>query len=404
MRRQIASAIDFGTSKIICIIGEQKDNGNLEILAYGQSNYDGIRKGKFVCEEKIGFAIEEAIEKVQQQVHMRLKKTVVGVPGAFVRTGVVEGQIAPHGLHGRVDEHDMQLAIEKAKDISVPNGLRLLHAVGKEYKTQNSDWVDSPIGQRADRLWARVSCVFGLESFVNVVQPMFDSLQIDVHDYFAVPQAQVMHIIPKMYRREETILIDVGAWNTDVCVAKNDALSFHSAISVGGESITNDLVEGLGVSVEQALQLKKRYVFGLDTKNSSSIEILSNAHNDSIEKVPYEKVKMIIESRAEEICSLAAKRLMKSKVSLNDSSKIYLTGGGLLPMRGSREFVKWRMGLDAKAYSMQSSLMHSQCYSSSISLINCVFNEGKKLPDEQYSIGNGGFVNKIIRMLKNSRG
>lgn len=56
-----------------------------------------------------------------------------------------------------------------------------------------------------------------------------------------------------------TLLISIGAYTTDICIAKSGTLLYTRSIATGGEAFTKSLVEEFGFERDQAEEYKKNY-------------------------------------------------------------------------------------------------------------------------------------------------
>ncbi|MFZ5975486.1 MAG: cell division protein FtsA [Bacillota bacterium] len=404
MKRRIASAIDIGTSKIVCVIGEQRATGGADIISYGKSEYAGIRRGAFIDEKGLPMAINEAVSRAQEQAHMRIRRTIVGVPGAFIHAGLVRADTQVRQKDKRISRQDVHMAIRAAEKFEIPKDLELLHSVAQSYHIDGGAAIRDPLGLRGNVLRANVSCVLAERSFLDKVDSILGDMHIEAHQFIAVPHAQPLYVIPRRERENTSVLLDIGAWNTDISIVKNDALSYHSVLEVGGENITNDLAHGLNIPREYADQLKKRYVFGLETQQENDDYGIVSSEESRIQTYAYENIQDIIDARVEEICALVMHELGESKVALSTRSRVYITGGGLSMIRGSREFLEARLQMPAKIALMENSVMHAPYYSSAMSLLDYVFQERTQPEDEADSVNGYGLIGRIKRMLNNSRG
>jgi len=344
------------------------------------------------------------VTRAQEQAHMRIKRTIVGVPGTFVRAGIVRGEAQTKQKDRRISRQDMNAAIRAAGDFEIPDDLEFLHSVAQSYSIDGGAAVRDPAGLRGSRLRTNVSCVLAEKTFLNTIGDILGAMHIEVPQFLAVPFVQPLFVIPRRERENTAVLLDVGAWNTDICIVRNDALSFLSVIEVGGESITNDLVHGLNVTREHADQIKKRYVFGLETQQESDEYGIVSADDNRIQTFAYEDIRDIIDARVEEICALVMNELGGSGVALSTRSRVYVTGGGVSMIRGSREFIEARLKMPTRIFHTDSSVMHAPCYSSAVSLLNHIFQENTQTEPEATPEKGEGFPGRLKRMFKNTRG
>ncbi len=111
--------MDFGSSKIVCMIGRCGEDGRFEIYGIGIGEHKGLKKKRFLDEPGLRFAVQTAIEGAQSEARRRIRSVHVGVPGPFVRAecGIFEmtlGEAPREILHKDIDAL-MEAAVRKRK-------------------------------------------------------------------------------------------------------------------------------------------------------------------------------------------------------------------------------------------------------------------------------------------------
>ena len=82
--QKIITGIDIGTTKIAVIIAEI-DNKAINILGFGESDSEGLRRGIVVNIDKTSNAIEEAITKAEEQAEIEIDSAFIGITGEHVK-------------------------------------------------------------------------------------------------------------------------------------------------------------------------------------------------------------------------------------------------------------------------------------------------------------------------------
>ena len=82
--KKIITGIDVGTTKIAVIIAEI-DNESINILGFGESNSEGLRRGIVVDIDKTSEAIEEAVDKAEEQAELEIDSAFIGITGEHVK-------------------------------------------------------------------------------------------------------------------------------------------------------------------------------------------------------------------------------------------------------------------------------------------------------------------------------
>ena len=121
--------LDIGTSKVVAIVGEINEDGDLDIVGIGSHRSRGLKKGTVVNIESTMESIQRAIEEAQRQAE-QLKEGVVLSEhpperlldlchAAAAASGAVGIQVHPTSQHGgHVDG--------RSRHWIVPTGLRRL--------------------------------------------------------------------------------------------------------------------------------------------------------------------------------------------------------------------------------------------------------------------------------------
>ena len=86
--KNISAAIEFGTSKIICVIGRQKSNGSFEVLGSGMAPYEGIKKKNWINPAGVPAALMRAVEKAEKTIQGSVEKCKRGRSRLLLRSGV----------------------------------------------------------------------------------------------------------------------------------------------------------------------------------------------------------------------------------------------------------------------------------------------------------------------------
>ena len=84
-KQKLITGIDIGTTKIAIIIAEVDDENSIEILGFGESISNGLRRGVVVDIEKTASAIEEALDKAEKQAKLDVESAYIGITGEHVK-------------------------------------------------------------------------------------------------------------------------------------------------------------------------------------------------------------------------------------------------------------------------------------------------------------------------------
>ena len=83
--KSMAAAIEFGTSKIVTLVGEGNGSGPAQLLGFGVVPYDGYSDGHWnASDEEVEQAIMKSVREAELSSGREIKEIYVGVPGDFI--------------------------------------------------------------------------------------------------------------------------------------------------------------------------------------------------------------------------------------------------------------------------------------------------------------------------------
>ncbi|MEQ9567274.1 MAG: cell division protein FtsA, partial [Pseudomonadales bacterium] len=78
--------LDIGTSKVVAIVGELGDDGELEIVGIGSHRSTGLKKGVVVNIESTVQSIQRAVEEAELMAGCNIHSVYVGIAGNHIRS------------------------------------------------------------------------------------------------------------------------------------------------------------------------------------------------------------------------------------------------------------------------------------------------------------------------------
>ncbi len=149
--------LDIGTSKVVALVGEVADDGQLEIVGIGTHPSRGLKKGVVVNIESTVQSIQRAIEEAQLMAGCRIHSAFVGVAGNHIRSLNSHGIVAIRDRE--VSSADLERVLDAARAVAIPADQRVLHTLPQDYVIDNQEGVREPLGMSGVRLEAKVHVV-----------------------------------------------------------------------------------------------------------------------------------------------------------------------------------------------------------------------------------------------------
>ncbi len=372
--------VEFGTSKIICVIGQARSIGSFEVLGSGIVRYEGLKNGRWIRPSGVEDAVGKAIYLAEKKAHKRVREAYIGVPGVFTRVVCKDGYTAVES--GHVTRQDVVDLIDDANQFAEDTRYCLVNATPVYFSLDGAGPVIDAVGSAAAEMDGKVSFVFANTQFINDAMQYMDSLGIKVKAFIPETLSESLFLVPPEERDASAVLLNVGYFDTNVTVVYGDAIVYNKTIVVGGMQFANDLSLVMNIDVDAAEQIKKRFSFGFENTGSKYYDY-AKQKSGRLERFSHALVAEIIEARLEHICALIAQAMEQSPLSIARRTRIFLTGGGLAMMKGAKDALQSQLKRQVRLPAVEAPQLSSPNYYTALSLLSYVFESDYY--DEGYS-------------------
>ena len=322
--------IDIGTSKVSTVIGEVNNFNQIEIIATAECKCFGMRKSKITDEEEVASAIAKTIAEVEQVANLSINSAYVTILGKYVT--IVQNSIVkePKDKFAGISSKDVNSAITQLKDIDIPEDKVVIDMVVSEFALDNGRIVDDPVGMLSSSFTVKGQVVLADKEYVRKLTNIFKKVNIEIDGIIPNVLAERKLILDKNELKDNVMILDIGAGNTDIGVFNEESIIYTNTIPLGGETITNDIAMVFNISEEEADRLKKQYGLALRSFIDNDTDIMLNTYkgDERTKTIKSSELIEVIEARITEIFSLINKDVTKEGIKANINNVI-LTGQGI---------------------------------------------------------------------------
>jgi len=111
--KSLLVAMDIGTSKIVTIVGEVSDDGEIEIIGLGSHPSNGLKKGVVVNIESTVLSMQRSAEEAELMAGCQIHSVYAGIAGSHIRSLNSHGIVAIRDLE--VTQIDVDRVIDAAR-------------------------------------------------------------------------------------------------------------------------------------------------------------------------------------------------------------------------------------------------------------------------------------------------
>lgn len=235
--------LDIGQTTVK-VVQLKKAGRDIGVAAYGYAAFDGsaTNKGEIVKPDAVAKALSPLLEK-QLIGDLTTNRTAVSIPVAHTFTRIL--------TLPKMTDRDLRQAVELEAEQYIPVPLEELYL---EYEVINS-FTDKESGEKKNEVTVVGTPKKIVDSYLKLIAQLgLETDRIEPSLFSIMRSAQFSRPTNK-----PKVVIDFGAKSSDLAIYDTKNIRVISTIDTGGDHITEQLVNKLGLTSKQAFSLKARH-------------------------------------------------------------------------------------------------------------------------------------------------
>ena len=375
--RKIIVGLDIGTSKVVAIVGEENDQGEIEVIGLGSSPSLGLKKGVVVDIESTEQAIRSSIEDAELMSCCKIHSVYAGIAGTHIRS------LNSHGIvpikDKEVSNSDIDRVIDAARAVAIPADQKILHVLTQEFLIDAQEGVKKPLGMSGVRLEAKVHLVTCAVNAAQNIEKCIQRCGLKVEDIILEQLASNYSVLTEDERELGVCIVDIGGGTTDIAVFTEGSIRHTANIPIAGDQVTSDIAMALRTPTQYAEEIKIKHgcaLTQLTSDDPQSIKVPSVGDRPSRD-LSLQALAEVIEPRYDELFTLVQTELRKSGYEDLIAAGIVLTGGsskmhGVVELAEEIFHVPVRLGGPADIQGIQE-VRNNPIYATGIGLLHFGF-------------------------------
>ena len=350
--RKLVAAIDLGTSKVVCLVGEKTDAG-IKIIAMSEAPTKGISRGEVINIQSALDSMMPTIRNVENAIGEQINDVFIGIAGQGIKC--IQGTNQTTRVNP--DEYITPEEIEKITEAMYTNfstdGDEVIHAVPQSYNIDDFMGNNQPVGMIGKLIYSNFKLFTGKKTSSQMKKNVLSRAALNVNGIYLGPFASAMAVLGEDEKEVGVALLDIGAGTTDLIIIHENVIRYAAVIPFGGNCITEDVKQGCGVSSRVAEQLKIEKGSCMSSIAPDRPIRIPGIGGREDKYIHLKNLAEIIESRIEEILEAAMYEIEKSGYKDKISTGLVITGG-TSQLSNLKSFAHLVTGLDTKlAYPMR---------------------------------------------------
>lgn len=370
--KDLLVGIDIGTSKVVTLVGEVTNDGQLNVIGLGSHPSQGLKRGVVVNIESTVQSIQRSVEDAELMSGCEIYSAFTGIAGSHIRSINSHGIVAIRDQE--VSQNDVDRVIDAAKAIAIPADQRILHVLPQEFIIDHQDSIREPVGMSGVRLEAKVHIVTGAVSAAQNIVKCMKRCGLATSDIVLEQFASSQSILTDDEKELGVCMIDIGGGTSDIALFTDGAIRHTAVIPIAGDQVTNDIAIALRTPTKNAEEIKINYGCALQELVDPNDAIDIPTIGDRVGKrLSRKALAEVIEARYEELFTLALAELRRSGLGDFIAAGIVLTGGAS-KIAGAQELaervfkIPVRIGRPTNVIGM-SDIINNPVYATSVGLL-----------------------------------
>jgi len=327
-------AIDIGSTKICAIIAQIANDNSISIIGAGTTKAQGLKRGSITNIELASRSIKTAVEDAKRVAGSDVKSAIVSMSGAYTKSlnsnGIVN--IQSKEISFKEIERVMHTSLYNA---NIPNEYEVLHALPFNFKVDDQDFIEDPLGMNASRLEVETHIITTQKSNLNNLKKAVHGAGVEVENIVLNSYAASIATLNEDEKELGAAVIDMGGNTSNIAIHAGNSIRYNEFLGVGSNHVTSDLSMALHTPLNIADKVKLTYG-SLTDQSNDLIEIPVIGDIDNTHEVSLDVVHNVIYARVEETLMILAQFIENSGLKDQMGAGIVLTGG-FSKMEGIRE-------------------------------------------------------------------
>jgi cell division protein FtsA len=319
-------ALDIGTSKVVCLVGEINIDGTIDIVGIGSHPSRGLKKGVVVNIESTVGSIQRAVEEAELMAGCKIHSVAVGIAGSHINSLNSHGIVAVRD--GEVTEFDLERVIDAARAVAIPADQKILHILPQEYEIDSSEGIREPLGMSGVRLEAKVHLVTGSVNAAQNIEKCVRRCGLEVDNIVLEQLASSYSVLTEDEKELGVCMVDIGGGTSDISIFTGGSIRHTAVIPIAGDQVTNDIAMALRTPMQHAEEIKIKYACALAQLAAPDETInVPGVGDRPARSLLRQSLAEVVEPRYEELFNLIQAELRRSGFEDLVAAGIVLTGG-----------------------------------------------------------------------------
>lgn len=250
--------LDIGTTMVKVVVA-QSENGRFNVIATGSAPGAGLRRGVIVDINQTAEAISQAVSQAAAKANIEINEVVVGLPANHVDIQTVTGLVSIENQNKQITNQDVVNVTHQALDSLSVQDQTVVEFLPNEFIVDGFDGIKDPTDMIGVRLEVQGLAYLAPSKVVDTMKTAVKKAGLQMQSLVLAPIALAPAFLNDAEQDFGAILIDLAGGQSTASVVHDHKVKYMTVDYEGGIQVTKDISTVLGISVDEAESVKKKY-------------------------------------------------------------------------------------------------------------------------------------------------
>ena len=325
--RNLIAAIDLGTTKVVCLVGEKTAAG-IKIIALSEAPSKGVSRGEVVNIQSVLDSMLPTIRNVENAIGEKINEVFVGIAGQNIRCEQGTDQTIRINPDELITSKEIDEITRKMYGTFCQGGEEVLHAIPQSYIVDDHMGITEPVGMPGKQIFSNFKLFIGKKTSAQFSNNVIARADLKLKELILEPLASAKAVLGEDEMEIGVAMLDIGGGTSDLLIIQDNIIRHTAIIPFGGNCITDDVKQGCGVSSKIAEQLKTDHGSCMSSlAQENKRVVIPGVGGRENKEISLKHIAGIIEARVEEILEAALYEIEKSGYKNKIKAGLVITGG-----------------------------------------------------------------------------
>jgi len=322
-------AIDIGSNKISVALALIKKN-KISNIFFDYLPSRGVKEGVIVDATELVICLTKILKGLKIKSGLKIKFIHTNFSGKDISTKHSHA-IIPLAERGNkvITSTDIAMANEQARILGSSLDDEIIHVIPSSYSIDSKSSVINPIGLYSHRLEVDLYLVCARLASLQSLSRVISQAGYEIRGLSFSALATSRAVFGPEERRGLSVFCDVGSDVTELLIFKDGLLQSIQILPCGGNSMTQQLSDGLKINFELAEDIKRSYGIIGDANNIQEDKEILVKKDEFYKPIKQRDVAAMATNSSRLICT-QIKEAIEPKVPLHEIDHFIMAGKTLL--------------------------------------------------------------------------